>query len=73
LEGGMMEDKKIVVSVRSVYGADKIYPACETAKLFADIAGTTTLREQDLRRIQKLGYHIVVSQPPPKWVYVDEE
>ena len=69
----MMEDKTIVVSVRSVYGVDKIYPACETAKLFADIAGTTTLREPDLRRIQKLGYQIVVSQPPPKWVHINNE
>jgi hypothetical protein len=69
----MMEDKKIIVMVRSVYGVDKIYPVCTNAKLFADIAGTTTLREHDLRRIQQLGYHIVVSQPPPKWVYVDEE
>ena len=68
-----MEDKKIIVMVRSVYGVDKIYPVCTNAKLFADIAGTTTLREHDLRRIQQLGYHIVVSQPPPKWVYVDEE
>jgi hypothetical protein len=69
----MMEDKKIIVMVRSVYGADKIYPVCTNAKLFADIAGTTTLREQDLRRIQKLGYVIVVSQPPPKWVHIDNE
>lgn len=68
-----MEDKKIVVSVRSVYGVDKIYPVCTNAKLFADIAGTTTLREHDLRRIQQLGYHIVVSQPPPKWIHIVNE
>jgi hypothetical protein len=66
----MMDDRKIVVMVRSVYGVDKIYPVCGDAKLFADIAGTTTLREHDLRRIQQLGYHIVVSQPPPKWVHI---
>jgi len=69
----MMDDRKIVVMVRSVYGVDKIYPVCGDAKLFADIAGTTTLREHDLRRIQQLGYHIVVSQPPPKWVHIVNE
>jgi hypothetical protein len=69
----MMDDRKIVVMVRSVYGVDKIYPVCGDAKLFADIAGTTTLREHDLRRIQQLGYHIVVSQPPPKWVHIANE
>ena len=68
-----MEDRKIIVMVRSVYGVDKIYPVCTNAKLFADIAGTTTLREHDLRRIQQLGYHIVVSQPPPKWVHIANE
>jgi len=68
-----MEDRKIIVMVRSVYGVDKIYPVCTNAKLFADIAGTTTLREHDLRRIQQLGYHIVVSQPPPKWVHIVNE
>jgi hypothetical protein len=69
----MMEDRKIIVMVRSVYGVDKIYPVCTNAKLFADIAGTTTLREHDLRRIQQLGYHIVVSQPPPKWIHIVNE
>lgn len=68
-----MEDRKIIVMVRSVYGVDKIYPVCTNAKLFADIAGTTTLREHDLRRIQQLGYHIVVSQPPPKWIHIVNE
>lgn len=68
-----MNDRKIIVMVRSVYGVDKIYPVCGGAKLFADIAGTTTLREHDLRRIQQLGYHIVVSQPPPKWIHIDDE
>jgi len=69
----MDEAKNIIVMVRSVYGVDKIYPVCKDAKLFADIAGTTTLREHDLRRIQQLGYQIVVSQPPPKWVHINNE
>lgn len=64
--------RKVIVMVKTVYGADKIYPLCPNAKLFADIAGTTTLREGDLRRIQKLGFDIVVNQPTPVWVHIKD-
>ena len=50
--------KEITVEIREVYGAKKYYPHCGDAKVFASIAGTTTLTEQTLRRVMKLGYKI---------------
>lgn len=48
----------ITVSYRDVYGVTKVYPVCERAKLFADLAGTKTLTDHALRTIQRLGYSI---------------
>ena len=52
----------ITVEIREVYGQSKIYPVCDKAKLFADIAGTTTILPRDIQRIQELGYEVVVKQ-----------
>ena len=57
-------DKEITVEARDVYGATKYYPHCGDAKVFASIAGTTTLTEQTIRRIMKLGYKIKTLQRP---------
>ena len=54
---------EITVRVREVYGHAKYYPECDSAKVFASIAGTTTLTEQTLRRIMKLGYKVKTLQP----------
>lgn len=54
---------EITVRQREVYGATKYYPECDSAKVFASIAGTTTLTEQTLRRIMKLGYKVKTLQP----------
>ena len=48
----------IIVKIRNIYGEDKIYPVCENAKLFAQIAGTKTLTDHALSRIKSLGYKI---------------
>jgi len=56
------EVPEILIHIKNVYGEDKAYPVCEKAKLFADIAGTKTLRPADLNCIQKLGYKIVLKQ-----------
>ena len=47
--------KKIVVIIKSVYGVDKVYPACENSRRFAEIAGTKTLTEHTLRQIKAMG------------------
>ena len=59
----MSEVTVITVRVREVYGHAKYYPECDSAKVFASIAGTTTLTEQTLRRIMKLGYKVKTLQP----------
>lgn len=53
------------VRVMDVYGKRVVYPVCEKAKVFADIADTKSLTESNLRRIQKLGYtiHVVPQEP----------
>lgn len=53
---------EIVVRIKNVYGVEKVYPVSPNAHLFADIAGTTTLRPSDLKAIQDLGYKIIVEQ-----------
>ena len=52
----------ITVEIKDVYGQSRVYPVCDKAKLFADIAGTTTILPRDIQRIQELGYEVVVKQ-----------
>ena len=53
---------KIQVAIESVYGTRRIYPACDAAKAFAAIAGTTTLTTAVIDQIKKLGYTVEVVQ-----------
>ena len=53
---------KIIVSIKDVYGVRKIYPVCDTAKLFAELAGTITLTAQAVEVIKELGYEVEVHQ-----------
>ncbi len=55
---------EITVRVREVYGHTKYYPECDSAKVFASIAGTTTLTEQTLRRIKRLGFDVKFLNQP---------
>tara|TARA_R110000824_G_scaffold57014_1_gene155465 strand:+ start:111 stop:329 length:219 start_codon:yes stop_codon:yes gene_type:complete len=52
---------EITVQVKSVYGIDKVYPVCDKAIAFAEIAGTTTLTDDTVRSIKYLGYRIKVA------------
>jgi hypothetical protein len=52
----------ITVAIRNVYGNELIYPVCDKAKAFADIAGTKTLQRWVLDHIKSLGYKIEVEQ-----------
>jgi len=54
----MTSTKIITVQMRDVYGTEKVYPICDNAMQFASIAGTTTLTERVLKRIEALGYTI---------------
>jgi hypothetical protein len=53
---------QIQIEIRSVYGNETIYPACDKARAFASIAGTKTLTRRALQDIQALGFEIVVEQ-----------
>lgn len=53
---------EIRVRQKDVYGVTKYYPDCLDAKVFAKIAGTTTLTEQTLKRIMELGYKVKTIQ-----------
>lgn len=51
---------KITVRIKNNYGNKMIYPVCEKAKAFADIASTTTLTQRVIELIKSLGYSIEV-------------
>ena len=53
-----MFNKSIQIEVRNVYGENKVYPICTTAKTFARIAGTTTLTVDTMNCIISLGYAV---------------
>ena len=50
----------ITVRIKNVYGEDKVYPVCDAAKTFAELAGTTTLTARAVSLIKQLGYTINV-------------
>lgn len=54
---------EIVVKAKDVYGQMKFYPECDKARVFASIAGTTTLTQDTLRKIVRLGYRVTVQTP----------
>jgi hypothetical protein len=55
---------EITVLVKDIYGQRKFYPKCDKSKVFASIAGTTTLTESTLKNIVQLGYEVRVVQEP---------
>ena len=52
----------ITIEIRDIYGIRTIYPHCQTAKLFAKLAGTKTITRHALETIKALGYQIEVKQ-----------
>ena len=57
---------EIIVAIKDVYGNAKVYPVCDTAKMFTRIAGTKTLTEDALKCIVLLGYAVTVETVPGK-------
>ena len=51
-----METLKLMV--KSVYGNEMIYPACEKSKLLTALSRKKTLDNRDLELIKSLGYQI---------------
>lgn len=56
----MME---LVVKITKNFGVEAIYPVNQTAKTFAEIAGTKTLSRRLIDQAKSLGYSITVQQP----------
>lgn len=56
----------ITVQVRNVYGNDLVYPADDTAALFASLLKVKTFNAQQVRTIKALGYavHVAAGQLP---------
>ena len=53
-----MNQLTLTVRARDVYGIRTYYPADDTARTFARIAGTKTLTRDTIEQIKKLGYVI---------------
>ena len=52
-------DVRIVeVTIRNVYGADKVYPANDLARSLAELAGTTTLTPRALAIARDMGMEV---------------
>lgn len=55
----------IEVEIKNVFGNRTVYPYCDKARLFAEIAGTTSLTTAAIERIKRLGYEVrVISREP---------
>jgi hypothetical protein len=52
----------VLVRVEHNYGAPCAYPANENGRLFCAMTGCLTLRPSDLKRIQALGFVVVIEQ-----------
>jgi len=50
----------ITVRIERNYGNPTIYPMCDKAKLFAEIADTKTLTPRTVNAIKHLGYEVRV-------------
>ncbi len=50
----------IKVRIQNVYGVGTVYPVCDKAQMFADIARTKTLTMPVVALIKRLGYEIEI-------------
>lgn len=48
------------VTIKNVYGCDVVYPADDTTRTFATIAGTKTLTQSTINAMKKLGYSLEI-------------
>lgn len=65
VERALAGDRLVVVRVERVYGTEKVYPVNPAAHAIAQIAGTKTLRREDLAIARDvLGFQIVEDPRP---------
>jgi hypothetical protein len=53
---------EITVRIANNYGKRVVYPVCQCAHTFAELAGTATLTDRTISLIKSLGYTIDVQQ-----------
>lgn len=58
--------KHIEVTIKSVFGNEKIYPACQNAEIFCKLIGQKTLTDRDINFIKQLGYTVNVTAAHPQ-------
>lgn len=49
------------VSIKNVYGVDKMYPLNKQARLLAELAGTRTLTDHACKIAEEMGFKFKVS------------
>jgi hypothetical protein len=52
----------ITVRVTNNFGNRAIYPVCNDAQTFAELAGTTTLTDDSIRLVKALGYEVQIQR-----------
>lgn len=55
-----MNDKTLKVTVKNVFGIERIYPYCERSEVFAILTNSRTLSENAVKWIKTLGYNFEV-------------
>lgn len=65
--------KTIQLEIREVYGCPNIYPVCDDAKAFAQIAKTKTLSLDILKKIQHLGFGLDFVAVPLAYRHIPEQ
>lgn len=55
----------ISVQIKTIYGTEKIYPACPKAETFCKLIGQKTLTDIDIKRIKELGFEVQVQPTHP--------
>lgn len=55
----------ITVQIKTIYGTEKIYPACPKAETFCKLIGQKTLTDIDIKRIKELGFEVQVQPTHP--------
>ncbi len=51
---------KIKLEKRKSYGHERIYPACETSKLLAELRGKPCFDEDSIELLKRLGYILTI-------------
>ena len=53
-----MINKDIFVKVKSVYGVDRVYPACEVSELLAQLVGNKTFSREHVQILRAIGFEL---------------